>query len=73
MKDFIAYAVGPCYASICTSLPIDEAVRTMNSFNPTGIKSPWALSKDAHFKTGHTNPCPCEDTPETHQHYLLEC
>lgn len=70
--DFECYRLGLCTASICTSLPIEEAVERMNQENPTGINSPWSLS-DSTFQGGEPNPSPCNESPETHKHYLLEC
>lgn len=73
MNVFTPYAVGICSASVCTSLPIDEAVARMNEECPTGIESKWALSNDTHFRGGAENGCPCTDSPETHRHWLLNC
>lgn len=72
-EDFEAYAIGICSASICTSLPIDEAVKRMNTEHPTDISSEWVLSEDKTFAGGQPNPTPCENNPETHKHYLLIC
>jgi hypothetical protein len=73
MKDFEAYSIGFVCASICTSLPIEEAVKRMNDEHPAGTMNGWMLSKDTNFRQGKPNPCPCEDHPETHKHYLLNC
>jgi hypothetical protein len=73
MYDFEAYKVGLCTASVCTSLPLEEALEQMNVLHPTGISSKWELSQDKTFKGGQSNPCPCEDKPKTHKHYLLSC
>jgi len=69
---FEAYSVGLCAASICTSLPIEEAVATMNAKYPTGISSKWKLSDSPTFKTGEENGCQCPDHTEN-KHYLLNC
>jgi hypothetical protein len=71
MKDFNAYSVGPLSASVCSSLGPEETVKRMNEEHPTGIDSPWSISKETHFRTGQPNPCFCEESPTTHMHYLL--
>ena len=71
--DFHAYSVGICYASACTSLPIEEATARLNDEHPTGISSQWAPSTAPTFRQGSPNPCPCPDHPETHKHYLFNC
>lgn len=71
-EEFIAYSVGLCYASVCTTLrDTDEIAHRLNTEHPTGI-APWTYSGEA-FRTGQPNPCPCSNHPETHQHYLLSC
>ena len=72
-KDFEAYAVGFVCASACTTLPIEEATARLNAAHPTGLTHGWEPSKDETFKSGDPNPCPCNDHPETHQHYLFVC
>lgn len=71
--DFIAYAVGLCCASVCTSLPIEEATKRLNTEHPTGVTSLWEPSKDPTFSGGQSNPCPCDQHPDTHKHYLFNC
>lgn len=73
MKDFTAYAIGFCAASICTSLPIEEAIEHMNFEHPTGISSQWRLDNAVTFKGDESNPCPCNDNPLINKHYLLIC
>ena len=73
LPEFVAYKVGICNASICTSLPIEEALERLNEQHLTGIASQWVLSEDEHFATGQTNPCPCNENPDTHKHYLCGC
>lgn len=72
-SEFTAYALGVCYASVCTSLPDQEAVRRLNDEHPAGTALGWHVSSDTHFRQGQTNPCPCEDSPDTHRHILMEC
>ena len=69
----IAISTGLCYATVCTSLPLEEVAAAVNRAAPTGISSPWGLSSDETFADGEPNPCVCPDHPETHKHYLLEC
>ena len=66
-------SVGLCCASVCTSLPIDEALAWVNTQHPTGLSGRWELSEDDKFSSGESNPCECNDHPATHKHYLLEC
>ena len=73
MKDFYAYSVGMCNASVCTSLSSEEATARLNAEHPTGISSQWALSDAAYFSKGEPHPCPCEHSPETHRHLLFHC
>ncbi len=69
--DFAAYSVGLVCASICTSLPISEATQRLNLAHPTGV-GPWTKA-DEPFRTGQSNPCPCNENPYTHKHYLFTC
>lgn len=71
--EFSPYAVGLCYASVCSSLPAGQIAARLNLSNPTGLSSRWKLSTDEKFKGGEPNPCICEDFPVTHKHYLLTC
>lgn len=71
--DFLVYSHGVVHSSVCSSLTPEATVERINLENPTRISSPWALSKDKTFRTGEPNPCPCEDFPETHKHYLFVC
>lgn len=71
-KPFDAYAVGLCEASVCSSLGKAETRARLNRQRPTGIKSRWRLAKES-FATGEPNPHPCENFPETHNHYLFDC
>lgn len=72
MKDFDAYSVGLVYASVCTSLSLQEATDRLNTEHPTGIKTEWMLH-DASFASGKDNPCPCDRSPKTHMHMLFSC
>lgn len=67
------YNVGLCYLSVCVpkDMPIERVEAAANVCEPTGV-TPWKKSDDA-FKGGEVNPCPCNDKPNTHRHYLLSC
>jgi hypothetical protein len=73
MKDFEAYSIGICNASVCSSLTLEEITKRLNERYPTGIASQWTLSEDKQFHSGQPHPCPCEENPETHMHYLFHC
>lgn len=73
MSEFVAYSVGIVSASVCSSLGVKETARRLNQEHPTGIDSAWSQSPDETFRTGEPNPCPCEDSPTTHKHYLFSC
>lgn len=71
--EFMPYSVGLVAASVCTSLPIEQATQRLNESHPTGV-SPWHLSDDKTFADGNTaNGSACPDHPETHKHYLFNC
>lgn len=73
MKDFEVYSLGLVAASVCSSLSLEETKKRLNEEHPTGIESQWELSKDKQFRGGQPNPCPCDQHPETHKHYLFNC
>ena len=70
--DFIAYAVGLVSASVCTSLPIDEATERLNREYPTGLSHGWQPSTDEAFATGEPQPGPCEQSADR-KHCLFHC
>ena len=69
--DFTVYAEGLLYASVCSSLGKEETVARM-ARRPSGVGG-WMLSDDEEFPQGQPNPCPCDQRPGTHQHYLFGC
>lgn len=71
-KDFVIIAPGMVYMSVCSSLSPKETVRRANQEQPTGVH-PWAICDDKTFVSGEPNPSPCDEYPETHKHYLLNC
>jgi hypothetical protein len=71
-SEFKIYSHGPLYMSVCTSLSPEEATIRANKDNPTEIDSQWRIHT-GEFRNGEPNPCPCNDHPETHKHYLFVC
>ncbi len=69
--EFVIYAWGLSYASVCTSVSDDDAADRLNVELPSGVK-PWKVAADPTFATGETNPCPCPDSQE-HRHLLFTC
>lgn len=72
LKEFQVYSVGFVNASVCTSLSVAEATKRLNLEHPSGCRSKWKKSKTG-FCDGHTNPCPCNLSPDTHRHILFTC
>lgn len=64
--DFQILHIGLIDAVICTSLPIDEAIKRLNIENPTGIHSGWTYDGEM------ANNCPCPDG-QNKTHYRLFC
>ena len=71
MSEFAVLTEGLCNASVCSSLPKREVARRMRQ-RLTGV-GPWRPSKDKTFSGGEPNPCPCNQNPKTHKHYLFNC
>ncbi len=69
--EFVVYATGICSASVCSSLPKREVASRMRR-ELTGV-GPWRLAKEKTFSGGEPNPCPCDQSPKTHKHYLFHC
>lgn len=70
---FWAYSLGLCSASVCTSLPDDQATDRLNAEHPTGIDSRWSIADGPTFANGQPNPRPCDSWPDTHRHILFHC
>lgn len=70
--DFEIYTWGLVNASVCTSLPVENATQRLNDALPTGV-GPWYPAEDKTFLFGQPNPNPCERRPSTHKHYLFHC
>lgn len=73
LAKFDILSIGLCYMTVCTNVesPIDIE-KLANAEHPSGVSSPWRLSTDKNFATGHTNPCACEHDGGR-KHYLLSC
>jgi hypothetical protein len=70
------YGLGIVHASVCapSDMPIADMLRDANhQTGPIGLDHGWVLSDDATFSGGEPNPCPCDQQPDSHLHYLLEC
>jgi len=75
MEKVIPYSVGLLAASVCAAneLTPEEVEKEFNRINPAGTINGWKISDDTHFKGGATNPCPCDQHPDTRTHYLFNC
>lgn len=67
---FEPYAVGICFASVCSNLEPNKILERMNLEHPTGV-SPWAISEE-NFASGESNPCQCAGRADC-KHHLLVC
>lgn len=67
------YANGIVYCSVCadSKLSKEEISDEVNTMNPTGVPSRWAVSEDD-FASGAKNGKECEND-KTRKHYLLHC
>ncbi len=69
------YSHGIVHCSVCTDAAdaeLDDLTKAVNNMNLTGIESPWELSTDPTFHSGHANPCACPDHVG-HRHFLMVC
>lgn len=77
----IPYAVGLVSASVCTNGTPEQAIAYMDDRHPTGLSHGWSLSDGVFIgsdEQGNTferesNTIPCDQSPDTHTHYLLQC
>lgn len=71
----IPYNVGMLSASVCAdnSLSPEEVEAEFNRISPSGTTHGWKLSEESHFRQGNTNPCQCNQFPESRTHYLFVC
>lgn len=70
-EDVVVFSEGLFYASACTALG-DEATDAAMAARPATGTRGWIRSADTHFDGGATNPCPCEEYPDTRRHILYE-
>jgi hypothetical protein len=70
---FDVYAIGPCAASVCTTLPREAIAAHMNAVSPTGISSEWKVSGEPIFANGQPNGCSCNDGLPGARHWLMSC
>lgn len=72
--DFFPYAVGPCYASVCTELDPQTAKFRMNENHKPQLGGKWEICREGRFQVGNLpNGGPCHSFPNTHKHYLFYC
>lgn len=79
--EIIPYAVGVVAASVCTNGALEQAIEYMDDHHPTGLSHSWSLSDQVFIDTDdagdtfarESNTVPCNQNPETHTHYLLQC
>ena len=69
--EFMGYREGFLYTSVCSSFSQQE-VETRMAARICGTKHGWMFS-DQPFSGDKSNPCPCNDHPKTHQHFLFVC
>jgi hypothetical protein len=74
MKSARVYSRGIVHCSVCVPAEWSPSrvEAEVNRDNPTGLDSPWTISTELMFKSGQSNPCPCE-TAKGHLHYLMVC
>lgn len=65
------YGEGLVFASVCTSLDNEAADAAMAARPAVGSRG-WIRSAETHFDGGQTNPCPCDQEPDTRRHVLYE-
>jgi hypothetical protein len=70
-EDIVVYGEGLFYASVCTALDDSAADAAMAARAATGTHG-WSRSADTHFEGGATNPCPCDQYPDSRRHILYE-
>lgn len=68
------YALGLTACSVCApaEMPVEEVTKLVNKQEPTGIDSPWQPDPAPAFRTGQSNPSPCE-RDSGRLHYLFNC
>jgi hypothetical protein len=60
------------FCFVCTNIEDQKRIEELtNQKRHTDVH--WMISPVKHFANGKSNPYPCEEKPETHKHYLMEC
>jgi hypothetical protein len=72
MDDFTIYSTGIFYMSVCSTLERGQVEARANTESPSGTTNGWRVA-DEPFRTGAANPCPCDQHPDSHKHWLLAC
>jgi Zn-finger protein len=73
-EELIVYTNGVCHCSVCTNIKSLKRIEELvNQKNFTGIENKWKFDRTPYFAQGQPNPCPCEQKPLTHKHYLMVC
>ena len=67
--DFRVYAMGFCYASVCSSLDPEMTRRRLEENYPTHGET-WRIAEEQ-FRADHDHAHPCDQAPATHKHYLF--
>ena len=68
---FSVYASDIIYANVCTSLSLEKATMMINNVFPTKTGSRWSIAGE-NISGSEPNPCPCNESPGTHTHYLFK-
>jgi hypothetical protein len=70
LTDFNVYSVGFCYAAVCSNMGVDETLRRLDAEYPAD----WGVWKPAEeqFRPPKGYVCQCDQSPETHKHYLFK-
>lgn len=73
-EELEVYSNGIVHCSVCTNIRQRDRIENLvNIMNPTGTSNRWTISNEPTFSGGEPNPCPCENKPKTHKHYLMVC
>ena len=69
------YAQGLVYSSVCapSDWTKEQVENAVNGRSPTGIPSPWKVSKDTHFATGEENGHHRTCNGKRTRHWLMSC
>jgi hypothetical protein len=68
-SEFRVYALGFCYASVCSSLDPETTRKRLEAQHPT-FGETWRLAEEQ-FRAERDHAHPCDQAPATHKHYLF--